>query len=128
MLILVAVALTLIPAALILWPFVAGLARDEFEYDEGAPQADLTRRWEAAVAGLSSAELDHGLGNMTESDYRTVRGQLMVEAATVMREMELGESEEERMLAALSEELRAVRARVPGQSPTQPAQDPERGP
>ena len=118
---LIAILLALIPAVLILWPFVAGLNRDEFEHDEGAPQADLMRRWDAAVASLASAELDRGLGNMSEDDYQGVRGQLMLEAAAVMRDMELGEDEEGRMLSALGEEIRAVRARVKGESATSTA-------
>ena len=112
MLVLIGILLAAVPAAFILWPFVVGLRRDEFDYDEGAPQADLMRRWDAAVSGLANAELDHGLGNMTDSDYSTVRRQLMSEAASVMREMELTGDEEERMLAALREEVRSVRSRV----------------
>ena len=65
MLVLIGIVLAIVPAAFILWPFVVGLRRDEFDYDEGAPQADLMRRWDAAVSGLANAELDHGLGNMT---------------------------------------------------------------
>ncbi len=114
MLVFAAILLTLVPAVFILWPFVARLRRDEFEYDEGAPQADLMRRWESAVAGLSSAELDRILGNQTEDDYRAVRRQLMSEAAQVMRDMELAPDEERRMLADLREEIRQVRARLQG--------------
>ena len=112
MLVLVGVLLAIVPAVFILWPFVVGLRRDEFDYDEGAPQADLMRRWDAAVSGLANAELDHGLGNMTDADHSTVRQQLMSEAAAVMREMELTSDEEDRMLSALREEVRSVRARV----------------
>ncbi len=112
MLVLIGILLALVPAAFILWPFVFGLRRDEFDYDEGAPQADLMRRWDAAVSGLASVELDHGLGNMTDGDYVTVRQQLMSEAAAVMREMELTDDEEHRMLSDLREEARSVRARV----------------
>ena len=114
MLVAIAIILTLAPALLILWPFIAGLRRDEFEYDEGAPQADLTRRWDAAVAGLTSAELDHSLGNLSDGDYGKVRAQLMSEAADVMRDMELSEAEEERMLSALREEMFDVRSRIEG--------------
>ena len=112
MLVLIGILLALIPAAFILWPFLFGLHRDEFDYDEGAPQADLMRRWDAAIVGLANAELDHGLGNMTEGDYSTVRRQLMSEAAAVMRDMELTDEEEQRMLTGLREEVRAVRSRV----------------
>ena len=112
MLVLIGILLALVPAAFILWPFVFGLRRDEFDYDEGAPQADLMRRWDAAVAGLASVELDHGLGNMTDEDHATVRQRLMSEAAAVMREMELSDDEERRMLSDLREEVSSVRARV----------------
>ena len=109
---LVAVLLALVPAAFILWPFITRARQDEFEYDEGSPQADLMRRWDAAVAGLSSTELDHGLGNMSDEDYTAVRRRLMSEAAAVMREMELTDDEEKRMLSDLSDQVRSVRSRV----------------
>ena len=112
MIVTVAIILTLVPALLILWPFVMGLRRDEFEYDEGAPQADLMRRWDAAVAGLTSTELDHSLGNLSDEDYQGLRTRLLMEAADLMREMELSEEEEERMLANLSEEVRGARSRI----------------
>ena len=118
MIVTIAIILTVVPALLILWPFVMGLRRDEFEYDEGAPQADLMRRWDAAVAGLASTELDHSLGNLSDEDYQGLRTRLLTEAADLMREMELSEEEEERMLAALSEEVRGVRARIEGGAET----------
>ena len=118
MIVTVAIILTLVPAVLILWPFVMGLHRDEFEYDEGAPQADLMRRWDAAVAGLTSTELDHSLGNLSDEDYQGLRTRLLTEAADLMREMELSEEEEEQMLAALSEEVRGVRSRIEGGTET----------
>lgn len=114
MIVTIAIILTLVPALLILWPFVMGLRRDEFEYDEGAPQADLMRRWDAAVAGLTSTELDHSLGNLSDEDYQGLRTRLVTEAADLMREMELSEEEEEQMLFALSEEVRGARARIEG--------------
>ena len=40
MLVLIGILLAIVPAVFILWPFVVGLRRDEFDYDEGAPQAD----------------------------------------------------------------------------------------
>ena len=118
MIVTVAIILTLVPALLILWPFVMGLRRDEFEHDEGAPQADLMRRWDAAVAGLTSTELDHSLGNLSDEDYQGLRTRLLMEAADLMREMELSEEEEERMLAALSEEVRGARSRIEGGAET----------
>lgn len=116
MLIIVAAALALIPTVAILWPFVLGISRDEFAEDESAPTADLMRRWNAAVAGLKSSELDHAIGNLTDEDYRVVRHQLMTEAAVILKTMELEESEEEQMLTAVRTEMHDVRARVVGES------------
>ncbi len=114
MLVVVAVLLALIPAVFILWPFLRGEGRDEFEYDEHSSRADLTTRWDVAVSGLTSAELDYLLGNLSETDYRSLRSQLMIECSAVMAEMELSEDEEERVLAELTEAVDAVRARVQG--------------
>ena len=111
MLVFIAILLTLIPAALILWPFLFAPRRSEFEYDEGAPQADLARRWESATAGLASAELDYLLGSQTEQDYQALRARLTSEAASALSEMELSPEEEDAMLAELRDEIRRVRAR-----------------
>ena len=115
-LIIIALVLALIPTIAILWPFVVGVRRDEFAEDESAPIADLMRRWDAAVAGLKSSELDHAIGNLTDQDYRTIRRQLMTEAAVVLKTMELEEAEEEQMLTAVQAEMQAVRARVLGET------------
>ena len=116
MLIVITLFLVLIPTLAIMWPFVMGVRRDEFAEDESAPTADLMRRWDAAVTGLKSAELDHAIGNMPDEDYRVVRRQWMTEAAVVLKTMELDEAEEERMLTAVRTEVQAVRARIVGES------------
>lgn len=116
MLIVITLVLVLIPTLAIMWPFVMGVSRDEFAEDESAPTADLMRRWDAAVAGLKSAELDHAIGNMADEDYRVVRRQLMTEAAVVLKTMELEEAEENEMLTAVRTEMQAVRARVVGET------------
>ena len=114
MLVLIAILLTLVPALFILWPFLFGPKRNEFEHEEGSEQADLMMRWDAAGAGLAGAELDHALGNLSTQDYRAVNRQLLSEAASIMAEMELSEDEEERMLSALREEVGNARGRVEG--------------
>ena len=114
MLVFIAILLTLVPALFILWPFLFGARRDEFEHEEGSEHADLMMRWDATAAGLAGAELDHALGNLSTQDYQTVNRQLLSEAASIMAEMELTEEEEERMLSALREEVSSARARVEG--------------
>ena len=114
MLILIAILLTLVPAAFILWPFVFGPRRNEFEHEEGSEHADLMMHWDATAAGLAGAELDHALGNISTQDYQAVNRLLLSEAASIMAEMELSEDEEERMLSALRDEVSSARARVEG--------------
>ena len=118
MLVFIAILIALLPAIAILWPFLAGSGRDEFEADESAPQADLMRRWDAAVAGLKSSELEHAIGNLAASDYRLIRRQLMTEAAVVLKTMELEEAEEEQMLTAVRREMQTVRTRALGEAPS----------
>lgn len=114
MLVVIALILSLIPAAAVIYPFVRGVGRDEFADDESAPVADLMRRWDAAVASIRSTELENAIGNLDDADYRVVRRQLMTEAALVLKTMELEEAEKERLLANVRTEVREVRSRVEG--------------
>lgn len=125
MLVLIAVLLALIPAAAILYPFVFRKGLSSVFRDETSTYSELTRRWEAAIAGLKSTELEHAIGNLAEEDYRDLRDQYMLEAAAIMKSMELEDQQEEELLATVAEEVRAVRENITGASPSddQPAND-----
>ena len=99
MLVLIAIILALIPAIIIAYPFLRRGESSEWLDDESSPLATLQRRWEAALDGIRSAELEHAIGNLSEEDYRWLRRQYMREAAVVMRAMEL-----EHAIGNLSEE------------------------
>ena len=114
MLFVLAIGLVLIPVFAILWPFVVG--ENEEEFDESSPVSDLMRRWDAAVASLKSTELDHAIGNLSDTDYRLLRYELMNEAGIVLKTMELGDDEETKLFGAINRELGEVRERVDGQS------------
>lgn len=114
MLILIALILAAIPAVAILYPFVMRGSGHEWKEDEGAPIAELERRWDAALAGLKSAELELSIGNLDDEDYLWLRRQYMREAATVMRAMELEEEQEEELLARVETQIQEVRARALG--------------
>ena len=116
MLVLIAVLLALIPAAAILYPFVFRRGLASVFRDETSTYSELTRRWEAAIAGLKSTELEHAIGNLTEEDYRDLREQYMLEAAAIMKSMELEDRQEEELLATVAEEVRAVREGITGTS------------
>ena len=119
MLVLATILIALLPTIAILWPFVAGISRCEFEADESTPRADLMHRWDAAVEGLKSAELEHAIGNLDTSDYQLIRIELMTEAANVLKTMELEEAEEQQILGAVNQELQAVRDHTLGETPSE---------
>ena len=113
MLTLIAILLALIPALVIAYPFLRR-SNSEWQDDESAPMATLERRWDAALAGIRSAELEYAVGNLAEEDYRWLRRQYMREAAQVIRAMELEHDQEDAMLAQIEAEARGVRERVLG--------------
>ena len=61
LLVLVGLALVAIPLAAILYPFLYRRGLHGVLADE-EPQEELDRRWEAALAGLRSAELERAIG------------------------------------------------------------------
>ena len=115
MLVLIAVLLALIPAVIIAYPFLRRGESAEWLDDESSPMATLQRRWEAALDGIRSAELEYAIGSLAEEDYRWLRRQYMREAAIVLRAMELEQEEEEALLTQIEAETRRVRARVLGE-------------
>ena len=114
--IVLALLLALIPAAVILYPLLRGLGRDEFAEDESSQAAEFARRWEAALEGLRNTELESAIGNLDEDDYRWLRRQYMVEAALVLKSMELESAQEREFLEEVEREVRRVRERALGQA------------
>ena len=121
MFILIAVALALISALAVLYPFLRGQGRDDLAEDEGSPQADLIRRWDASLGGLKNTELEWAIGNLAEEDYRWLRRRYIMDAATIMKAMELQEEEEEELLATIKLEVEQVRHRAVGRDGAEPS-------
>jgi|TARA_Y100000310_G_scaffold320173_1_gene376299 hypothetical protein len=115
MLILISVLLVLLPAVAILYPLLRGSQSASLPEDESSPQAELTRRWNAAIAGLKNTELEAAIGNLEEEDYRWLREQYSNEAALVMKSMELEEAQEQELLLTIEQEIQQARLRAQGQ-------------
>ena len=113
MLILIAAVLALIPAAVILYPFLVGRPNEAYDFEDTG--TDLPNRWESAVAGLKNTELERAIGNLTEADFRWLKEQYMTEAALVLQEMELEEQQRRELLAEAEQEIRRVRRQVLGE-------------
>lgn len=120
MLIAITVVLVLIPASVILWPFIRRGAHQEYLDDESSPRAEIERRWNATISGLKSTELDWSIGNLEEEDYRWLRDQYINDAAVLMKAMELEEVQEQELLETIESELRQVRSRILGSNGVTP--------
>ena len=107
-LVLVGLALVAIPLAAILYPILKRRGLHEVLAESEAHE-ELDRRWDAALAGLRSAELEHAIGTLGEEDYQVLREQYMTEAALVLRSLEMESGREADLLARVEEEIRRVR-------------------
>ena len=117
MLVLIAVLLALIPAAAILYPFIfrRGLSirlprRDLHLLGADPPVGSRHRRTQEHRVGARHRQPD------AEDDYRELREQYMLEAANIMKAMELEDQQEEELLANVASEVKAVRERITGSS------------
>ena len=113
MLVLTALLLALLPAVAILYPILRRRAAAQPVDDEAGPRADLVRRWDSALAGLRSTELDRAVGNLSGEDYDWLRDQYMTEAVVVMKALELDESRQRALLARIEREMRRSRVASP---------------
>ena len=82
--------------------------------DETSTQPELSRRWDSALAGLRTTELDRAIGNLSEEDHIWLSQQYMTEAVQVMRAMELEEHQQQELLEKIKLETDRVRARALG--------------
>ena len=113
-LVLIGALLVLIPAIAIAYPFVRRRHGAEMPEDERSTAERLQTRWETALAGLKSAELEWAIGNLAESDYRWLRERYMTDAALVMKAMELEEQQEQGLLTTMRKEVQQARGHVDG--------------
>ena len=110
MLVLIAMLLALIPAIVIAYPFMRESRHAEITEDESSTQAELARRFDAAIAALRNTELEAAIGNLADEDYRWLREQHMTEAALAMKAMELEEEQERELLATIGREVEAAQS------------------
>ena len=73
--------------------------------DESSLEADLDRRWESAIDGLHSSELEYSVGTLSLEDYKELREVHMLEAAVVLKMFDLSGEDEKLLFDQISEEL-----------------------
>ena len=121
MLITLAILLALIPIIAVLYPFYRTRSENEYLEDEADPKEELARRWDAALSGLKTAELERAIGNLTEKDYAWLRNQYVTDAAKIMKAMELEAEQEQDLLVSIETQIRQIRYRVLGPNGVEPA-------
>jgi hypothetical protein len=127
MLVLIVVLLALIPAVAILYPFLRRPGQVlPLEEDESSAYAELSRRWEAVVAGLKNTELEHAIGNLADEDYRWLTEQYTADAAVVMKALDLEEHQEREFQSALEAEVLNARRVVGATDGVRPPEEPAR--
>ena len=109
MYVLIALLLVLLPAAAIVYPFVRRADAAAPPDDEASDAKQLSRRWDAAVAGLRNTELELSLGNIADDDYDWLKEQYMTEAALVLKAMELEDHEELELMENIERAVRGAR-------------------
>ena len=115
MLVFVSIIICIIPAVVVLYPLLSKIAsQSPFPEDESSLNADLERRWESALDGLQSAELERSLGNLDEEGYRWLREVHMYEAALVLKAMDLSKAEEISLMERVNDEIARTRIQSGG--------------
>ncbi|MBI4236601.1 MAG: hypothetical protein HY688_04525 [Chloroflexi bacterium] len=104
--VLLAVSLTLLAIALVLWPLLRGATLPPADPDaERSDLARLREQRDAALRAIQELDGELAVGNMTAEDYGALRARHVRQAALLIREIEGREQ-------VLDEEIeRAVRRR-----------------
>lgn len=115
MLILIAIVLTLVPAAAILYPVLRMRGEPFLIENNIAIKTELDRRWDTALFGLKNTELERALGNLTEQDYLWLMDFYKTDAALVMKAMELEKQEEAELLRDMDKQILNAKERILGE-------------
>ena len=76
------VVLVVIVAAVVLGPLREGAAQDRTEDER---RASLEAAKEAKYREIRDAELDHGMGKLSDSDWRATDGELRAQAIEILK-------------------------------------------
>ena len=106
MVIIIGILLCLVPGIAVIYPLWRKFSSmSPPPEDESSLEADLDRRWESAIDGLHSSELEYSVGNLSLEDYKELREVHMLEAAVVLKMFDLSGEDEKLLFDQISEEL-----------------------
>ena len=106
MVIIIGILLCIVPGIAVIYPLWRKFSSmSPPPEDESSLEADLDRRWESAIDGLHSSELEYSVGNLSLEDYKELREVHMLEAAVVLKMFDLSGEDEKLLFDQISEEL-----------------------
>ena len=106
MVVLISLILSIFPFILIIFPLIRKYSVSEFiPQDESSLFSDLERRWDSAIEGLRSTELERMVGNLHDQDYDWLKNIHIYEAALVLKALDLSEIEQNQLIDEVRNEV-----------------------
>tara|TARA_Y100001960_G_scaffold123108_1_gene131297 strand:- start:119 stop:490 length:372 start_codon:yes stop_codon:yes gene_type:complete len=106
MVVLISLILSIFPFVLIIFPLIRKYSVSEFiPQDESSLFSDLERRWDSAIEGLRSTELERMVGNLHDQDYEWLKNIHLYEAALVLKALDLSEIEQNQLIDEVRNEV-----------------------
>jgi len=105
MIILVTIVICSVPAVLVLLPFIKRFTSSYQPEDESSLVTELERRWDSAIDGLRSTELEWEIGNLEQEDYQWLKTTYTREAVVVLKAMDVNNKDENFLLEQFLSDL-----------------------
>ena len=106
MVVLISLILSIFPFILIIFPLIRKYSVSEFiPQDESSLFSDLERRWDSAIEGLRSTELERMVGNLHDQDYEWLKNIHLYEAALLLKALDLSEIEQNQLIDEVRNEV-----------------------
>ena len=99
MIFLISVLICLVPFSAIAYPLIRKVAtKNPAPVDESSLELELDRRWQAALEGMTTSEIEFMVGNLSEPDYASLRESYMVEASIVLQMAQFSSQQQQEIL------------------------------
>ena len=99
MIFLISVLICLVPFSAIAYPLIRKVAtKNPAPVDESSLELELDRRWQTALEGMATSEIEFMVGNLSEPDYSSLRESYMVEASVVLQMAQFSSQQQQEIL------------------------------
>ena len=99
MIFLISVLICLVPFSAIAYPLIRKVAtKNPAPVDESSLELELDRRWQTALEGMATSEIEFMVGNLSEPDYSSLRESYMVEASIVLQMAQFSSQQQQEIL------------------------------